>query len=292
MKISKKDKERFWSKVNVGGPDDCWEWSGYKDKARGYGQFYFQNIMWRCHRFSFLLHFGSIPNGPVIKHTCNNPSCVNPDHLYSSDRGSKGTVVDRFWRYVIKGAPETCWEWVGRIHEGGYGHFTANKGKQWQAHRFSWVLVNGEIPSGMFICHKCDNRKCVNPEHLFLGTHNDNMQDMINKGRQNKVFGESHCRAILTKENVVAIRQSKESYKILAEKYSVSCSTIVLAANGTNWKDVKTPIRRERLIEQQVREIRQLNAQGASRKDLMQQYGICARLLWRVINRKTWKHVK
>ena len=75
-----------------------------------------------------------------------------------------------------------CWLWVGAVTSRGYGWFVA-KGRQWTAHRFSWHISRGPIPDGLFVCHHCDTPRCVRPQHLFLGTHADNMADMKAKGR-------------------------------------------------------------------------------------------------------------
>ena len=157
--------------------------------------------------------------------------------------------ISAFWNKVNKDGsmpqycPELgqCWEWI-IVPKCEYGKFWSN-GKHVYAHRFSWELVNGEIPDGLFVLHKCDNRSCVNPEHLFLGTCQDNTNDMINKGRMEHASGEKAGAAKLT-ENIVReirIRYAKGgvTLKSLSIEYSVSLSTIHFAITRKNWKYVK-----------------------------------------------------
>lgn len=106
---------------------------------------------------------------------------------------------ERFWEKVDKTVESGCWEWRSSIRGNGYGafftHLIEEGRKAHGAHRFSWELEHGPIPNGLWVLHKCDNRICVNPDHLFLGDRTDNMRDCAEKGRI-KTIGKSnmtHC---------------------------------------------------------------------------------------------------
>lgn len=152
------------------------------------------------------------------------------------------TLEERFWEKVDKKSPEECWEWTGAKNNLGYGVFSVNR-KMMYTHRFSYLISNGEFSKNLMVCHKCDNRKCVNPNHLFLGTAKDNHIDMLNKGRGNSPLGESSHLAKITEKQVIEIRKliaSKQYYvREIAEMFGVSHGCINEIKRGNTWAWLK-----------------------------------------------------
>lgn len=145
----------------------------------------------------------------------------------------KKPIEERFFSKVTK-VESGCHEWTGCIMPNGYGQIRKD-GKTAYAHRVAWELEHGKVPE-MFVLHKCDNRKCVNPEHLFVGSFDDNMTDMVAKKRQ--AHGERNGHAKLTKEQVLQIRQEVGLQREIAAKYGVTYSLIGMIRSGRIWKSV------------------------------------------------------
>lgn len=159
-------------------------------------------------------------------------------------------VVDRFNKYVVRGAPDECWTWVGAGsgRGNGYGKFrTSNPRKSKPAHIFAWEVHNGRRPAaGLFICHSCDNPPCCNPHHLWEGTHTQNMRDMIAKGRRHQVQqrGESNPGAKLSEfdvQNIIRMICAGASNKGTARHYSLHHSTVSCIRQGTTWGHLPRP---------------------------------------------------
>lgn len=145
-----------------------------------------------------------------------------------------------FWNMVDIKNPDQCWEWRGKVKGNGYGavpKFRA-KGLLPTAHRASWLIKNGPIPEGLWVLHKCDNRKCVNPSHLFLGTRQDNMDDMVSKGRSFRPIGTLHPLCKLTESQVKKIREDPRKQVKIAQEYGVSSRLIRRIKNREIWKHI------------------------------------------------------
>jgi len=200
---------------------------------------------------------------------------------------------------------EGCWEWKGNFNRGGYGKIGTKK----LAHRVAYEYAYGPITIGKQVCHKCDNRKCVNPSHLFLGTITENMADKVKKNRQAK--GSKIGSSVLTEEIVLEIRKMRiggKDYQEIADHFSIGWYVVRRICKDNTWKHVPlgeecSEIKQNRraalgssaggakLKEEDVREIRCLIAEGMRNKDIAIIYGVKQSTICDIKGRRTWNHI-
>lgn len=219
-------EERFWEKVEK-SEDGCWKWLGVKD-WNGKGVFWLKNRMMYAHRIVWEKYYGLIPEGRDVLLSCSTTGCVNPEHLYLKSID----LEEKFWSKVNKNTETGCWEWIGSLNMHGYGQFQANR-IPIGSHRFSWELKHGSIPNGLWVLHRCDNRKCVNPDHLFLGSNKENQIDSIKKGRRPEVR--------LTIDKAREIRKLYKLGKLnkqqLADSFGISYSHTAQIIKNGKWNE-------------------------------------------------------
>ena len=147
------------------------------------------------------------------------------------------SVEEKLDQYAYPEPMSGCWLWTGPHYPDGYGRLWVN-GKHSLAHRLQWERFNGPIPKGMLICHHCDTPPCINPDHLFLGTHTDNMRDAARKGRQKNQWGEKNSNAIFTEDQIRAIRNDNRIARLIASEYGAAEITISQIKSRHRWPHV------------------------------------------------------
>lgn len=166
-------------------------------------------------------------------------------------RWPQQTTAERFAAKVARGGADECWLWQGALNNFGYGKFGLSLGELGEpkkssivAHRVAWRLENGPIPTGLCVCHRCDNPRCVNPAHLFLGTKAENTRDMLAKGRDRQPLrrGIEVHNALLTDDRVREIRRMLAArtgtHRQIGALFGVRKSAISGIASGTSWSHV------------------------------------------------------
>ncbi len=147
------------------------------------------------------------------------------------------TVKDRFEQKFIPEPNSGCWLWTAGGNNLGYGRMRVN-GHMCGAHRISYELYIGPIPTGMHVLHNCDVRCCVNPSHLFIGSHSDNMRDMWQKGRHVRPQGTTSGKSKLTNEDVISIRNDNRMHAEIAKDYDVDRSNVTSIKSRKTWKHI------------------------------------------------------
>jgi Mor family transcriptional regulator len=215
-------------------------------------------------------------------------------------------VAERFWSRVAVGPMDECWLFSTVDAKHGYGVFTLSGRKQ-MAHRVSFYLAHGRWPQPHCL-HSCDNPPCVNPAHLSEGTHAENMQQMVERGRKASVAGESHPSARLTEERIAEAQQLRDQgWKLsaLADRYGVSLSTIGRILQGRSWGTAtagyKPAIKRAgehkrgaahpmaKTTPGIIAEIRRRADAGESRASLQQRFGLSKSQIQRIVTRTGWR---
>lgn len=218
------------------------------------------------------------------------------------------SIVSRFWNHVEKSGD--CWEWLSSVSNAGYGRFTIGR-KTMSAHRVSYAIAVGD-PGDSLVCHKCDNPSCVNPYHLFLGSHKDNTTDMIAKGRHVIARGADVYNAILDEE---AVSRARRDYKTgmytfteLAANYNVSRRSMSDAIKGENWKHVGSEAAvtgkvkrqkpygnageshyRSKLKQADVDKIRDEYNSGVSQREIARKWNIDFRQVHKIVKNKVYR---
>lgn len=208
--------------------------------------------------------------------------------------------VKRFWAKVDIRSADECWEWQGPISSCGYGNFSVG-GKlspdyrQWPAHRYAWTITYGAVPAELNVCHKCDNRRCVNPNHLFLGTDVDNMNDKVAKGRQAK--GDSSGLSKLLERDIATVIEMYNGGMLqreIGENFGVSQAVVSSVIRGHTWKHVHVEHPRTRkagakLTWSDVDFIRFSSQPGATVRTLAERYSVSRKTIRRILSGETWQ---
>lgn len=212
-------------------------------------------------------------------------------------------IVERIWA-GIKVDANGCWNWQKLLSPTGYA-LIGHEGFTWRGHRLTYTLFRGPIPEGLQACHRCDNPKCINPAHIFLGTTKDNLVDAAKKNRT--AHSERNSKAKLTSEQVVEICQRYENgerVRDLVAVFGVSKSMVYYVLGGEYWTRTERKIPKPRktgtpgtmspkakLNDEKVRAIRMLRGQNDRLRELAIEYGVRFDTLVHIACGRGWSHV-
>ena len=205
------------------------------------------------------------------------------------------SLEDKFWSFVDKRGKDNCWNWKGTHFKQGYGRMYHHSIKEPKAHRLSYIINIGKIPNRLLVCHTCNNRSCVNPNHLYTGTNEDNMKDLADSG---VLKGENNPASKLTKFNVIQIRRihhkGTKNTRELAKMFNVSQLLISRIIRGVSWKHVGGPLfkgvkSKGRTSYLDVKKIRELYSNGLSIQELSVKFDKYNSTIYRIVFGQTHK---
>jgi len=310
-------------------PSGCLVWQ--RSCSGGYPQIggRFNGKAWirRVHLLVWEWAHGEVPLSFYVGHSCQERKCVAVEHLQlisaydqtqaaqtAQMKPTRDTDIARFMEKVEK-QPSGCWIWTATPSLAGtYGLFWLD-GQNMGSHCASVVLFHKKsIPKKMVVMHSCDDRTCVNPDHLSVGTYKENMEDMIQKGRD-RSLGSRNTQAKLTEAQVLSMRAEyvdrPGEIMRLSAKYQTSPSDVSGIIYGKSWKHISVTLgtdpfigpvfmemppkgeihHRAKITEDQVREIRQLAAQGLGPTEIAAKFGLRKAQTSQIIRGKAWSHV-
>ena len=180
-----------------------------------------------------------------LRADCKACRAARATREYRERRAAQGFIHEKEWaeRFLANlpdAGPDECWEWMGWRAPDGYGRFGV-AGDRWRAHRLSFLLHHGDLPSGAFICHRCDNPPCCNPAHLYAGGPATNVQDMVERNRLVNLAGEASGASRITKEQVRQIRDLAELgvyQRDIARRFGISQSQVSNIVTRKHWLTV------------------------------------------------------
>lgn len=214
----------------------CWIWHGTLTNT-GWPVLNYYKTKINPKKKLYIIFFDVIPTRLV--YICDNKLCVNPQHAKQFEKYDSYRFIEKFWEKVDVGSINDCWLWKNKYGRYGKYYIYDELGNRVyiSSHKYAWEITNGKVPDGLYVCHKCDNGFCCNPNHLFLGTPLDNIEDCYNKYRALKVIGEGVKQSKLNWDIVDYIRTSNKTNSELATELNVVSGTIYNVRHNLTWKE-------------------------------------------------------
>jgi len=221
------------------------------------------------------------------------------------------SLKERLEKFSKRNEKTGCIEWTGSCDCDGYGQ--TSKDRNYRTHRLAYEIYVGPIPEGKLVCHHCDNPSCINTDHLYLGTHKDNVRDKMERGRANIPTGEKSASSKLTEEQAIELiraKKSGKSTKAISDQFNISYYTVLEIVRGRSWKHLDRDsiqpesgeVRKDslgrvssnaqtKLSEDQVRELKKDLLNGFSLRQASDKFGVSKKLIMNIRDEKVWKHI-